>query len=124
MCALRLESLALCPGHVSGGGGRETLRENTGGAIPRESSWMHGAQTVDWSGEITLKFLENRGDIWQIQYWEASWKQYKWIVIVRVLETNYYSQSWNTHLMKAKFTLSARDFLSIRKVASFVNASE
>lgn len=68
-----------------GGGGGETLRENTGGAIPRESSWMHRAQIVDWSGK-SLRILENRGDIWQVEYWEASWKQYKWIVIVRVLE--------------------------------------
>lgn len=72
------------PGTVSGAckegterGEGETLRENTGGAIPRESSWMHSAQIVDWSGGITLRILENRGDIWQVQYWEASWKQYK-----------------------------------------------
>lgn len=105
------------PGTVSracksgGGVGGETLRENTWGAIPRKSSWMHRAQIVDWSGEITKNFRKQRrhlasrvpgGEVETIQVDCDSPGLGEW---------NYYSKSWNTQLMKAKFTLSAQDFL-------------
>lgn len=38
-------------------------------------------------------------------------------------EWNYYLESWNTQLMKAKLTVSVQDFfLSIRKLVSLINA--
>lgn len=98
-----------------------------GGEIPRESSWVLKAQKADWSGGIILRILENRGHICQVLYWEASWKQYKWIVTVQVwrMELLFRILEHPVNESQAHSLLARKIFcLSVRKLTSFVNASK
>lgn len=109
-------------GHAKGE--KKNFKRKYRGAVPQESSWIPKAQSVDWS----------RGSLEEFQKTEEAFSKSCTGRLAETIqvdrdsqglgECNYYSEPWNTQLMKAKLTLSVQDFLFKHKKTSFVNASK